>query len=164
MHTTGMLYITQCNHKTRIYLLSTVLQCYLFPKLTELRFGGPQIRQFVIRLFTSKLKGKRNLSYSECTNSITDICQIICINLQVIGQHGSPCKRITITVIVELYPFQGIKICDSGLLFHTPSSEKSWIRHSNIAMSIEFNCLGRVGYQGGSVYLPEDTPQKHKSG
>ena len=40
---------------------------YLFPKSTELQFGGPQICQIAIWLITLKWQRKRNLSYSECT-------------------------------------------------------------------------------------------------
>ena len=41
---------------------------YIFPKLTELQFSGPQICRITIRPSTLKRKRKRNLCYSECTS------------------------------------------------------------------------------------------------
>ena len=70
---------------------------YLFLKLTELQFGGPQICPIAIRLITLKLK--RNLSYSGYTN-----------NTLMLGNWGDVCLVSGSVVTRGVWPLGGAAV------------------------------------------------------
>ena len=77
--TIGQICIIWLNGNSVVHM--NIVNIYLFPKLTELQFDGPQICQIAIHLITLKLKCKLNLRYSECTSRREKHCLCFCHSL-----------------------------------------------------------------------------------